>query len=188
VLKYGARNDYKNYRPISITSIISKLLEKIISNEIIAHLKSTGQIPVNQHDFLPRRLSNTLHMKTINDWHKSLDSGGHIHVISLDWEKAFDKIPHQRLLLKLRNAGISGSIFEWFKCYLNNRKQRVLCSGTFSDTLDVPSGVIQGSVTFLVHYFSTSLFRICLNVSPLTSLCMQMTLLYTVTLKHSMIC
>jgi ribonuclease P/MRP protein subunit RPP40 len=67
-------------------------------------------------------------------------------IFSLDWEKAFDNIPHERLLLKLRNAGIKGSMFEWFKCYLNGRKQRVLCGGYFSDSMIVPSGVIQGSV------------------------------------------
>ena len=67
VFKSGTRNDCKNYRPISITSIISKVLEKIISSEILLHLTLTGQIPVNQHGFLPRRSCNTLHMKTIND-------------------------------------------------------------------------------------------------------------------------
>jgi ribonuclease P/MRP protein subunit RPP40 len=112
------------------------------------HLKNNNLISRNQHGFLPRRSCTTLHMQIINDWHILLDqnSGGHIHVISLDWEKAFDKIPHQRLLLKLRNNCISGPLLAWFSSYLKNRKQRVLCGGQFSDLFPVPSGVIQGSV------------------------------------------
>jgi ribonuclease P/MRP protein subunit RPP40 len=85
-------------------------------------------------------------MRTINDRQVLLDNhyGGHIHVISLDWEKAFDKIPHQRLLLKLRTMGIDGSLFNWFKCYLHDRKQRDFCAGQVSRTLNVLSGVVQG--------------------------------------------
>jgi hypothetical protein len=59
-------------------------------------------------------------LNAINEWQTTLDrfSGGHIHAIALDWEKAFDGIPHQRLLLKLRNAGIKGVFYAWFTSYL----------------------------------------------------------------------
>ena len=87
-------------------------------------------------------------MHVINEWQNLLDknSGGHIHVISLNWEKVFDRIPHHRLLLKLRNCGIAGSLLDWFSCYLDNRVQRVVCGGQFSEAFTVPSGVVQGSV------------------------------------------
>jgi ribonuclease P/MRP protein subunit RPP40 len=104
--------------------------------------------PKNQHGFLPKRSCSTLHMYTINEWQHLLDvnAGCHVHVISLDWEKAFDRIPHERLILKLRNFGIVGSLLKWFRCYLTNRKQRVGVGGEFSGLFDVPSGVVQSSV------------------------------------------
>jgi ribonuclease P/MRP protein subunit RPP40 len=93
-------------------------------------------------------------LKTINEWQTILDrfSGGHIHAIALYWEKAFDRIPHQRLLLKLRNAGINGILYAWFTSYFNKRKQRVLFGGQFSEYFNVPSGVIQGSVLGLLLF------------------------------------
>jgi hypothetical protein len=148
VFKSGAKNLCSNYRPISITSIVSTVLEKIICEKVLQHLYASRQIPDNQHGFLPRRSCSTMHLDTINKWQCTLDrnSGGHIHAISLDCEKAFDHIPHQRLLLKLRRAGINGSLHDWFASYLSNRKQRVLFDGEYSDEFDVPSGVVQGSV------------------------------------------
>jgi ribonuclease P/MRP protein subunit RPP40 len=71
--------------------------------------------------------------------------GGHIQAISVDWEKAFDRVPHQRLLFKLQRAGINGNLFAWFCSYLSNRKQRVLFGNEFSDEFNVQSGAIQGS-------------------------------------------
>jgi hypothetical protein len=148
IFKSGDKNNFSNYRPISITSTVSKILEKIICKHLLHHLYQTGQVDKNQHGFLPRRSCSTMHLETINNWQQIPDCnpGGHIHAISLDWEKAFDRIPHSRLLLKLRGAGFNGSLLQWFKCYLYQRKQRVIFGGQFSDEFDVPSGVIHGSV------------------------------------------
>jgi ribonuclease P/MRP protein subunit RPP40 len=86
-------------------------------------------------------------LNTINEWQSIWDrnSGGHIYAIALDWEKAFDRVPHPRLLTKLRNASIDGVLHSWFTSYLKNRKQRVLFSGELSEIFNVPSGVKQGS-------------------------------------------
>jgi hypothetical protein len=148
VFKNGVRNDLNNYRPISITSAVCKALEKIISSSVLDFLRQSNQIPGGQHGFLPSRSCNTMHLHILDEWSKHLDthSGGHVHVLSLDWEKAFDKFPHSRLILKLRKLGITGPLLSWFKCYLGKRSQRVLVNGTFSTWRDVPSGVIQGSV------------------------------------------
>jgi hypothetical protein len=130
VHKSGNKCDPLNYRPISITSAVCKALEKIISGYILEFLRITNQIDDNQHVFLPRRSCNTMHASIINEWQKDLQldthSGGHIHVLSLDWEKAFDRIPHARLILKLTAAGITGSLLSWIQCYLSERSQRVL--------------------------------------------------------------
>jgi hypothetical protein len=148
VFKSGKRCDVSNYRPISITSSVCKVLEKIINKTMLEFLKHTNQIPIDQHGFLPKRSCNTMLLYIIDQWQKTLDvhSGGHIHVISLDWEKAFDRIPHSRLIWKLKNAGITGNLLKWLQSYLDHRVQRVLVNGVFSKWTDVPSGVIQGSV------------------------------------------
>jgi hypothetical protein len=105
VHKSGARNLYSNYRPISITSSVSKVFEKIVNDTLMLYLSLSEQIPENQHGFLTRRSCSTMHLiQLINEWQTILDrnSGGYIHAIALDWEKTFDRIPHQRLLRKLR--------------------------------------------------------------------------------------
>ena len=146
--KSGSKIDVANYRPISMLSCVCKVLEKIVNQCIIMYLTDTNQISEFQHGFLPKRSCNTMLLYTINEWQKMLDksSGGHIHAISLDWEKAFDRIPHSRLLLKLNNAGITGILLKWFNCYLSDRTQRVFVNGSQSKECKVPSGVIQGSV------------------------------------------
>jgi hypothetical protein len=149
VFKSGSRSDPRKYRPISITSAVCKALEKkIISMTVHNYLNDSNQIPNNQHGVLPRRSCNTMHMFFIDEWQKHLEThaGGHIHAVSLNWEKAFDKIPHSRLISKLCNIGINGTLLKWFQRYLTNRKQRVTVNGLFSEWHNVTSGVVQGSV------------------------------------------
>jgi len=84
-----------------------------------------------------------------------IDNGQLVDVIFLDFQKAFDKVPHQRLLLKVRALGIDGQILRWVEDWLSNRKQRVILNGSMSSWCSVVSGVPQGSVlgplSFLVY-------------------------------------
>ena len=82
----------------------------------------------------------------LNKVTESINDGLCIDVIFLDFAKAFDKVPHQRLLRKLKAHGINGKIFKWISAWLTNRKQRVCLQGELSGWLDVTSGVPQGSV------------------------------------------
>jgi len=75
-----------------------------------------------------------------------LESGGRIDVIYKDFEKAFDKVPHRRLLSKLKSYKIHTSMIEWIKNFLSDRKQRVRVDGEFSCWANVLSGITQGSI------------------------------------------
>ena len=110
------------------------------------HLESNKLLSNKQHGFREGRscLSNLL--TTLEDWTSILEDGDCVDVSYLDFQKAFDLVSHNHLLLKLRKHGINDQILNWIKAFLENRKQRVVIRGSKSDELDVLSGVPQGSV------------------------------------------
>jgi Reverse transcriptase (RNA-dependent DNA polymerase)/Endonuclease-reverse transcriptase len=148
IYKDGDKADVQNYRPISVTSIVGKLLEKHVRNKTVEFLDREKIIPDNQHGFRSGRSCTTLLLKTIDEWTAILDakSGTHIHTAFLDWSKAFDKVPHERLLSKLEYYGIEGNLLIWFRNFLTGRIQNVVFRGAKSEPKNVISGVIQGSV------------------------------------------
>ena len=91
---------------------------------------------------------------------EAIDRGEEVDVIYLDFAKAFDKVPHKRLLSKLKGYGIKGKIYDWIKDFLSNRKQRVVVNGKFSHWIHVKSGIPQGSVLRPI------LFLIFMNYLP----------------------
>jgi len=86
--------------------------------------------------------------KTIESWTAAMDkkSGTHIHAVFLDWSKAFDKVPHERLLSKLEHYGIKGKLLDWFKSFLTDRTQRVVYGGSQSVALKIRREFSQPSV------------------------------------------
>ena len=146
IFKKGDRKLPENYRPISLTSVICKLLETIIRDKIVDYLEEHELIRDTQHGFRRRRscLTNLLEFYNklfhLHDETKSLD------IIYLDFQKAFDKVPHEKLLLKVEALGITGNTARWIASWLHDRKQRVLVNGASSPWLPVASGVPQGSV------------------------------------------
>lgn len=146
IFKKGPRDNPGNYRPISLTSIVGKMLESIIADRMVDHLESHNLIMDSQHGFRHHRscLTNLLdffhNMLSVYDRTKGID------VLYLDFQKAFDKVPHIRLMAKVRALGITGKVAEWIECWLSNRKQRVVINGTASEWASVTSGVPQGSV------------------------------------------
>ena len=146
IYKKGDRNDPSNYRPVSLTSQVCKIMESIIKEEIFEHLTDHNLLNDGQHGFRNGRscLSNLL--TTLEDWTNILDDRDCIDVAYLDFRKAFDLVSHKHLLLKLDSYGINGKIGGWIKAFLNDRKQKVVIRGAESDELNVLSGVPQGSV------------------------------------------
>ena len=144
--KSGSMKLVSNYRPISLTSIVSKLLEKILKKAITKHIMENELLQSSQHGFMAKKscLTNLLHC--LEEVTSILDSGECVDILYLDFAKAFDKVQHKRLLSKLEALNIKGEILAWIKAWLSNRKHRVVLNGKQSDWCDVPCSVPQGSV------------------------------------------
>lgn len=146
IFKKGDRKEPSNYRPISLTSIVCKVFESIIRDNIITHLLDNNLLNEKQFGFLPNR-SATLQMLLVMDsWSEALDEGHCIDVCYFDFMKAFDKVNHTLLINKLIKFNLGDKIINWIKSFLHDRKQRVHIDGHFSSWCEVTSGIPQGSV------------------------------------------
>ena len=146
LFKKGSRNKPDNYRPVSLTSVVCKLLETLIRDHMAEFLVKHKLINTSQHGFLKARscLTNLLcFFEEITKW---VDDGSPVDVVYLDFQKAFDKVPHQRLILKLKAHGIGNDVINWIEKWLTHRRQRVILDGEISNWKSVLSGVPQGSV------------------------------------------
>lgn len=144
--KKDAKSNPANYRPISLTCVCCKLLEHIMLSHIAKHLSSNNILINQQHGFRQHFSCETQLISAINDWAKSINQHTQTDVILLDFSKAFDSVPHHRLLSKLNFYGIRGRPADWIKAFLNNRPQVVSINGSHSNPQPVISGVPQGSV------------------------------------------
>ena len=146
VFKKGQRYDPANYRPVSLTCLCCKTLEHIIVSSVMKHVDSHKILTDCQHGFRARRSCETQLVTLTHDLASSLDSGIQTDMVVLDFSKAFDRVPHQRLMRKLHHYGIRGSTHHWIASFLSGRTQRVVVEGSSSDSAPVVSGVPQGSV------------------------------------------
>ena len=108
VFKKGDKKVPSNYRPISLTSIVVKVMERIIRYKLTSVLEKSGRLSDNQFGFRNKRSTVSLLLSAVHDWCKCLEDRSSVHCLFLDFAKAFDSVPHERLLFKLEALGISG--------------------------------------------------------------------------------
>ena len=142
----GDFSDPTNYRPISITSCIGKMLEKIFFKYLYNYLETNQLITNFQSGFRPKDSTVNQLLEIYHKIIESLDKQKEIKFIFCDISKAFDKVWHDGLLFKLKEYGITNNLLSWFKSYLSNRKQRVITEGFISNWENTLAGVPQGSV------------------------------------------
>ena len=146
IFKKGSKHVPGNYRPVSLTSVACKVMESVMRDAITAHLARNKLIRNSQHGFTRGRSCATNLLEFLEKATKAVDEGKSLDVVFLDFAKAFDKVPRERLLRKVHAHGIRGKVWNWISAWLTGRTQRVVLNGEFSTWIDVLSGVPQGSV------------------------------------------
>lgn len=144
VFKSNDKSNVENYRPISILCSMGKVFEKLVTEDMSRSLHSV--LHPSQHGFLAGRSTVTNLVEYTSYIRLQLAKGSNVDAIYTDFSSAFDKVDHRLLIFKLEKYGIRGSLLNWIKSYLENRKQRVKFMGEFSNTVDIESGVPQGSI------------------------------------------
>ena len=146
IFKKGSKVDPTNYRPVSLTSQVIKVLEALIRSKMVKYLDENEIVTSCQHGFIRKKSCFTNLLSVLEDWTSAVDQGYGVDIAYLDFSKAFDSVPHQRLIQKLASYGFSGKLLLWLRGFLSNRYQRVILNGSFSSWCAVTSGVPQGSV------------------------------------------
>lgn len=146
LLKKNCPLDIENYRPLSIPSTFSKIIEKLMANRLIEYLDKNELFDMHQHGFRHGRSTSTAIIDYLNELYRKLDNGDACLGVFVDLSKAFDLVDHRLLLDKLYRLGIRGVPSQWIESYLTQRTQYVDLNGVKSDILITNRGVPQGSV------------------------------------------
>ena len=146
LFKKGSKQQPENYRPVSLTSQICKVVESLLRDALVQHLDKHNLIRDSQHGFRKGYSCASNLLMFLETVTAAVDSGCKVDTVYLDLAKAFDKVPHQRLMSKLRAHGIGGLVSGWIEAWLRDRQQCVCLKGSCSGWRPVHSGVPQGSV------------------------------------------
>ena len=136
----------KNYRPVAIIPIFSKVLERVIFNQMIKYLADNKLLHPNHHAYRADHNSTTALIQMYDGWLQSLEAGEFAGVCLLDMSAAFDIVDHSLLIKKLELYGFDSDMTNWMSSYLSDRSQCVSIDGCLSRLLPVPQGVPQGSI------------------------------------------
>ena len=131
--KKGSKKEAGNYRPVSLTCVSCKLLESILKDDIMQHLTSNKLLKKSQHGFMAGKSCTTNLLEFLKKVTEAAGKGKSVDIVYLDFAKAFDKVPTERLLKKLTGHGVGGKIKNWIASWLKDRKQRVVVNGVCSE-------------------------------------------------------
>ena len=129
VFKEGNKTDCGNYRPISVISVVAKLFEGLVYNQLRTFIADNSILVEQQSGFRSQHSTETALLGSTNEWLYNMDSGLINGVLFLDLKKVFDTVDHEILLKKLHLYGIKGTTYAWFKSYIQNRKSICLITG-----------------------------------------------------------
>lgn len=160
IYKQGSHLDYSNYRPIAILSVVNKIMEKVMMQQISEFLEHNKIISDTQHGFRKGRSTSTALAQFADDVNESLNSGMQVIALFIDFKKAFDTLDHDLLLRAMDECGIRGPVNQWFRSYLSNRTISTVIDGTRGSEaeveLGVPTGSVYGPVGYIMHVNSVS--------------------------------
>jgi hypothetical protein len=146
IFKKGEASDPQNYRPIALTCVPCKIMERIIREKMLSFIQENNILADDQFGFVPGRSTCLLLLSVLDDWTCSLDEGIPLDAILIDFAKAFESVVHAKLLVKLNLLGFTGGLLDWLNDFLSKRTQCVSVGGACSEVKPVVSGVPQGSV------------------------------------------
>lgn len=129
IFKKGDKTNLQNYRRISLTSVLSKILETVVANKMSDHLEKHDLIRKTQHGFIKGRSCLTILLSFYSRVYEAIDEGGSYDIVYLDFSKAFDRVPHKRLFIKIKNHGIGGTVLKWIESWISVRQQKVCVNG-----------------------------------------------------------
>ena len=146
IFKKGSKGSPGNYRPVSLTCVLCKIMESILRDAIVEHLERHQLLRNSHHGFMAGKSTLSNLLEYLEELTKLVDNGHSVDIVYIEFAKAFDKVPHVRLLRKCEGLGIRGNILSWIQEWLTDRRQRVVLNGKCSTWKEVVSGVPQGSV------------------------------------------
>ena len=155
----GERSTAKNYRPVCLLSVVSKVFEKLVNNRIVDHLENCGLFSDFQYGFRSSRSIADLQTVVSDRIARGFNRSGSTRAVALDISKAFDRVWHAGFLHKLKSYGISGQICGLISSFLSNRQLRVVLDGKSAQEYPANAGVPQGSIlgpTLFLLYINDS--------------------------------